>query len=738
MSSTNINVVFHYPTLGHLETEFPAGTCAGEIITSLRSHPELSVAATELLEIQEDRLCQGFLIHIDAERAWCDIAKITPQNNMLIIASNKTNFRMGERLRTFQGGPAESCVLCNSAFAITGKGERPMCGSCFVKWTEAIAAKNLVESGLSDDDLVVIALSGERDSTVASSLLVSYTKLAELSLRIRPYFMNNGNEGEHLYRTKCAQAAQAFCDANNLKLVKTSLPEGSVCHLDRMMQSPCHEDACIPCHLGYTVSCAHNQKDEINEPYFLLAGTTLTDLMFSELAGGSPTEPLDNYPKVLEPLYALEDREVSIYAALKQIDYHVGDCPHSDSAHRYESNHEVELVRQVAGPLVKNLSLKGRREREGFIDTRQRIFNPIYGLFDPSLQVHSIGYQDGLEGPFAVKGLKAKDTSICPNCSGLIMYDSLGKLLSEAHACPPNRTQENVGVERAVVEEFVAVTNKPFDPAHKPILFSHRFRLKSELAVKFGPKHILFFHQAKNQVFSIEGKHDWQRQLVQTWHGVWQEKDSLSNILKTNSEIQEAHLAHWISRLQETGLIELEKEEISNTDLFLVDDLGIFDETEFSDSDGKHWQVVRRESAKRMFSKEVQASATTVLLCSNDLSEHLKAAEWAMEKEKMVLHASLAGNLFYLGPISSPSKRSCFNCLHLHLSQQGVEAFSYDLKGSSEFDADSATIMCSLLRKWTSWHKNSPHDNWVRCYDLYDCISQRLNLFPHQKCTVCS
>jgi hypothetical protein len=292
--------------------------------------------------------------------------------------------------------------------------------------------------------------------------------------------------------------------------------------------------------------------------------------------------------------------------------------------------------------------------------------------------------------------------------------------------------------ERAFAEEYVRLTRTSFDPSRKLSPPERPFRLRPGIGVAFAPRHIILFDEQRNRRIAIDGTEDWQQHLIRSLYAGWMKGEDLVRVCAPGSGVQEAHLAHWFSRLEEWRLIEMREDAPASGGLVLLDGLALFEGTDALVSEGRHWKVMPFVPASEVTAAEGPlVDATTVVFCSNDSSAHMRLAEWALSRERTVLHAGLMNNLFYLGPVTSPAAASCFGCLHAHLKKQNFRRFDFELPASKRLDPDAASIARGLIGKWVSWDAEVLYRNWVRCYDFFNCVSQRLYLQPSPECTLC-
>lgn len=219
-----------------------------------------------------------------------------------------------------------------------------LCKTCFVRYFEKKALKTIRKYNLIERrDKIGIACSGGKDSL---ALLYFLNKVAEkkCDLDLTVIKIDEGVKG---YSTKNLEPVKKFCDANNIKLKTSSYKEEFGFKLDKIVKHM-KENPCSIC--GILKRSILNKKARELKLKKLATGHNLDDeaqaILMNQFkrnietsARLGPITGIVSHPKFvrrIKPFYLLEEREVALYAKLKNLKTETEICPHRVDSYRLE------------------------------------------------------------------------------------------------------------------------------------------------------------------------------------------------------------------------------------------------------------------------------------------------------------------------------------------------------------------------------------------------------------------
>ena len=241
-----------------------------------------------------------------------------------------------------------ACKSCSTNPVISRRysGE-VLCRNCFFRSFEKNAIKelrnqinNLVSNSNLKPKKIGIGLSGGKDSTVALSILSKYcgerdTEIIGLSV----------DEGIENYRSASLECAKSSCQDLKIHLEIFSYKELIGMSLGELLiVQPPEASPCSPC--GVLRRRSLNQMARSSGVDCLVLGHNLDDFSqtvlmnhsrgdISRLNRMAPHKYVQKgfVPRLL-PLRRLPEQEVYLYAILKEMEFHDGDCPYAGKAQR--------------------------------------------------------------------------------------------------------------------------------------------------------------------------------------------------------------------------------------------------------------------------------------------------------------------------------------------------------------------------------------------------------------------
>ncbi len=217
-----------------------------------------------------------------------------------------------------------------------------LCRSCFIKYFEKKVKKTVAEYKLIEkNDNIVIAASGGKDSTALIYLIKKIlkgrqdVKLAAIAI----------DEGIHDYRDKNLEFLKNFCKENQIPLNIYSYKDEFGKSLDEILKTY----KGIPCSIcGVLRRYLLNKKSKELKATKLATGHNLDDEAQSIVMNyfkdnvkisarlGPITGMLKDkrfIPRI-KPFYFLTEKEVAVYAFLKDFMHEFNECSHSSEAYR--------------------------------------------------------------------------------------------------------------------------------------------------------------------------------------------------------------------------------------------------------------------------------------------------------------------------------------------------------------------------------------------------------------------
>ena len=220
-----------------------------------------------------------------------------------------------------------------------------LCKACLVQTTVERVRKTINHRKmLRDDDRIVVAISGGKDSAVLLEVMHRIEQNYPRSELI-PLTIDEGIKG---YRDQALPAAQSLAESLDLKLEVRSFDDLFQMSLDEMVMGRTEEES-----LGACSYCGVFRRRAINEAALELGadivatGHNMDDeaqtIMMNMMRGdsrriGRTNRPRDNaipdlVPRV-KPITELSERDVVVYAHHLNLPYHDVPCPYAAEAYR--------------------------------------------------------------------------------------------------------------------------------------------------------------------------------------------------------------------------------------------------------------------------------------------------------------------------------------------------------------------------------------------------------------------
>jgi len=236
-----------------------------------------------------------------------------------------------------------ACKKCTLEPVYILQNNEQLCKQCFIKYFEKKVLKTLrTHQMIKKGDTVVSALSGGKDSMTCLYLLDNYCKKQGIQVQALAI-----DEGIETYREVTLQDAKKFCDSYKIPLKTLSFKKMFGFTLDSFLKehkmNPCTACGIIRRYLinrgarelGATkVATGHNLDDEAQS---LLMNQFKGNISFSAKLGPITGVLMHKqFVRRIKPLYFMLEKEVALYAVLKEFPVTFVECPNAQGAFRLQ------------------------------------------------------------------------------------------------------------------------------------------------------------------------------------------------------------------------------------------------------------------------------------------------------------------------------------------------------------------------------------------------------------------
>jgi len=190
-------------------------------------------------------------------------------------------------------------------------------------------------------DHVAVAMSGGKDSAVILSILHE-TFSGRSGIKFTAITIDEGIAG---YRNESIPKAKELCDHLGVPHIVVSFKDEVGCTLDEMLSRERKEASCTYCGVfrrtllnrtarrigANKLATGHNLDDD--------AQVVLMNIMngdIERLARLRPSRSQEGLVPRIKPLMDVPEREVALYAFLKGLPFHMGECPYAHESLRGE------------------------------------------------------------------------------------------------------------------------------------------------------------------------------------------------------------------------------------------------------------------------------------------------------------------------------------------------------------------------------------------------------------------
>jgi uncharacterized protein (TIGR00269 family) len=235
----------------------------------------------------------------------------------------------------------QQCRYCNNEAAIhLAYADTLLCDKHFCSLIEKRFSSSLREQGLKPKQKVMVALSGGKDSTTLLYLLKKIT--SKIPLNLVAVTIDEGIQG---YRPKSLEKAQIMCKKLGVEhhIYHFSTEVGK--SLDEIMENKDEEPACGYC--GVFRRYLLNKAAKDLKCDVVAVGHNLDDTAQTVIMNLLRNEPLritrffkplvepDEFVKRIKPLMYIPEKEIALYAMIKNLEFDDGECPYARRSLRY-------------------------------------------------------------------------------------------------------------------------------------------------------------------------------------------------------------------------------------------------------------------------------------------------------------------------------------------------------------------------------------------------------------------
>lgn len=235
------------------------------------------------------------------------------------------------------------CKKCKSEPVYVLQNNEQLCKQCFIKYFEKKVLKTMrTHKMIEKGDKIVVALSGGKDSMSCLYLVDLYAKKQGIQVTALAV-----DEGIEEYREVTLKDAKKFCNYYKIPLKTISFKQMFGFTLDNFLKTnkmnPCTACGIIRRYLinrgardlGATkVVTGHNLDDEAQT---LLMNQFKGNISFSAKLGPITGVLMhQKFVRRIKPLYFMLEKEVALYAVLKEFPVTFVECPNAQGAFRLQ------------------------------------------------------------------------------------------------------------------------------------------------------------------------------------------------------------------------------------------------------------------------------------------------------------------------------------------------------------------------------------------------------------------
>lgn len=260
------------------------------------------------------------------------------------------------------------CSECEEKAVI----EHPqLCKNHFQTYVEETVKDTIERFNLVDeDDSVCVAASGGKDS-----ITILYI-LNKLGYDVEALAVD---EGIHVYRDRTIRFLNEFCEYNNIPLNVVSYEEEIGNKLEDIV--PDDQPACNMCgtfrrHLlnqysqGYDkIATGHNLDDE-SQAILMNIVNAQTELFARQ---GPKTKQVEGFTQKIKPLYLLKEKEIMVYAYLKDFAVGFQECPFAQESFRANLRDVLNSYESSHYGTKKNVVKKYLSIRDDMVDVDEKV-----------------------------------------------------------------------------------------------------------------------------------------------------------------------------------------------------------------------------------------------------------------------------------------------------------------------------------------------------------------------------
>ena len=491
-----------------------------------------------------------YLCFADGRRLLTDLDEVVPKASFVVVSANKIAMPRGYRFPDPEMADV-SCHGCEKAAPVVACWNgQPFCEACWLARYESDAFASIA-SQYDGGRPVVASVSGERDSTIAATVFMKYVAATGVTQPVRFLFIDNGNLGPNQYRRRCREMVEALAIRLGVPLTVWSIQRRLGVTLEMIgcaMQRAGYRDA----NPNICEHCTGLSSLLPSPPEFggaaALSGYTLTDLVRDNILRGRFVGDGAFFTGDVKPLRNMTDGENSIYAALTDCHYFVGDCQFADIAYGYQGSAAAQLF-EIVFPDRARVMANGIRSVT--TDRLERDYVRIFDLWNGSGRPQKV-----------FRGVRH-----CTVCGHIYYPEDIATIFSDTHLdCRPIADSDRLG-EYVASQAHVAGILKESVPypgsagrAHARRDWSAEvtpfLRLPRSTRVAQRGRGILLHNVESDHTFAISEPTGWETKLLADLRCGWIGMSAILSAYVDGEGAPFGHVMHFLTSLSRVGFLE--------------------------------------------------------------------------------------------------------------------------------------------------------------------------------------
>lgn len=621
-----MKLIYHYPNAEHFERKIKSikNLFLEDIIRKY-----LLEFDTELEEPLEKSFFSNYIVYKNGLREYSIKTPISKNDFLIIVRANKQSFykynyeRMGTIINSLNCSNCDSVDIAYQDTSSIISNNINLCCGCLAKKIEELVFNNIGKKNITDMHVINLGLSGERDSTLSLYFLSKYRINNNLKFKIVCSY-NKVGLGEYDSRRleSARHSFQKYCKDGDVFEVN----DVEVNMLDELKS----EQECVPiskyCNLCYRIT-AFRKKETFNNKHVMSAsgGGTIEDQFMERIYNNRSNmqkynvnysffEFANNKYKI-QPLENLPEDVLSLYAAVRKINYEVANCPINERSAHYICR------KNVLNPLkaVSNWLYLSHKEK---LSTSNRF---LFGTLD---------YSRNPEYPFKTKYINGD----------FIKVDNreLRTIIENADEPGNDLEVKLYNKEKNSYYDLINRRRKEWE-----IILNDKSLLQKSIFLKYY-EYII----EQGLIICIDRENDFLKTIpvneleMKIFSYVYEESGMSIYSLLSNFDAEEMEVIYGLEYLRATGALsfverEIRESKLTKLDLLLIDEENCFSEQERKMIE-KLYMGIKFIDVSKLY--EIKRVKSTVVFVSKDIVKNLDHFNKVYEKilmDKIVIFVDI-------------------------------------------------------------------------------------------------